>query len=91
MARVQLVISDSERDQFLRQAKREGMSFSAWLREAARARLNNKRQLAKFTSAGQIQDFFAECDTIPGPARELNWDEQLTLIDQSRRSESSSN
>ena len=36
MARVQLVIPDDERELFVDQARREGMSLSAWLRAAAR-------------------------------------------------------
>ena len=36
MARVQLIIPDEDRDRFIRQARREGLTFSAWLRAAAR-------------------------------------------------------
>ena len=38
MARVQLIIPDEDRDRFFSQAKREGMTLSAWLRAAARAK-----------------------------------------------------
>ena len=34
MARVQLVMPDEDRDRFVHQAKREGMSLSAWLRSS---------------------------------------------------------
>ena len=53
---------------------------------AARERV---AQLAKFESATAVRAFFAECDSIPSPGRELDWDEQLALIDRSRRSDSS--
>ena len=46
MARVQLVMADDDRDRFVHQARQEGMSLSAWLREAARERLE-KRQMVK--------------------------------------------
>ena len=37
MARVQLVMPDDDRERFVDQARREGMSLSAWLRAAARS------------------------------------------------------
>lgn len=39
MARVQLIIPDDDKARFVQQARREGLSFSAWLRAAARERL----------------------------------------------------
>ena len=41
MARVQLVMPDADRDRFVDQARREGMSLSAWLQVAARERLES--------------------------------------------------
>ena len=38
MARVQLIIPDEDRDRFVHQARKEGMTFSAWLRAAAHKR-----------------------------------------------------
>ena len=43
MARVQLVMADDDRDRFVHQARQEGMSLSAWLREAAHERLEKRR------------------------------------------------
>ncbi len=43
MARVQLVIPDEDRARYADQAQREGMSLSAWLRAAARDRLEAGR------------------------------------------------
>ena len=45
MARVQLVIPDSDRDRYVYQAQREGMTFSAWLRAAAEERLAKQQQV----------------------------------------------
>ena len=50
MARVQLVIPDADKDRFVHQARREGMSLSAWLRAAARDRLEQGEELKKFQS-----------------------------------------
>ena len=43
MARVQLVMADEDRERFVEQARREGMSLSAWLRAAARERLATRQ------------------------------------------------
>ena len=43
MARVQLVMTDEDRERFVEQARREGMSLSAWLRAAARERLATRQ------------------------------------------------
>ena len=89
MARVQLVIPDDDRDQFVRQARREGMTLSEWLRTAARERLNRQQRPAPFASPAEIDAFFLECDDLPGPCLEPNWDQHLTAIDASRRRGSS--
>ena len=39
MARVELVIPDEDRERFDNQARREGLSLSAWLLVAARERI----------------------------------------------------
>ena len=46
MARVQLVMSDEDRERYLHQACREGMTFSAWLRAAAEERLGKAKATA---------------------------------------------
>ena len=85
MARVQLVIPDDDQARFLQQARLEGMSFSAWLRVAARDRLQRMRSQRRFGSPGQLQSFFAECDATEGPAREPDWEQHKEAIDRSRR------
>ena len=44
MARVQLVISDEDRDRFVRQAQSEGMTLSEWLRAAAHRLLEEQQR-----------------------------------------------
>ena len=85
MARVQLVIPDEDRDRFVHQARREGLTLSAWLRSAARARLEEGQGPARFESAEELAAFFRECDALPGPDREPDWEDHLRVIEESWR------
>ena len=85
MARVQLVIPDEDRDRFFHQARREGMTLSAWLRTAARERLEEQQRSKPFESPADLEMFFQECDALEGPEREPEWKEHLNVIDESRR------
>ena len=58
MARVQLIIPDEDRDRFVRQARREGMTFSAWLRAAARKRLEERQRAERFESPEDLKRFW---------------------------------
>ncbi|MCY4501807.1 MAG: hypothetical protein OXE57_09635 [Alphaproteobacteria bacterium] len=84
MARVQLLIPDDERERFADQARREGMTFSAWLRAAARARLEDSRRSRRFASQDEVEAFFRACDSGDGPETEPDWDEHLDVIAASR-------
>ncbi len=86
MARVQLVIPDEDRERFVHQARKEGMSFSAWLRAAAHERLERKQQTKRFESEAEIEAFWRECDKQAGPGREPDWEEHLKVINASRSS-----
>ncbi len=86
MARIQLIVSDSDRDMFVSQAKREGMSLSAWLRAAARDRLGKTPPQKTFESSQDLEEFFRWCDTLPGPEVEPDWEEQKKIINEPRRS-----
>ena len=85
MARVQLVIPDEDRDRFVHQARREGLSFSAWLRAAAHDRLERKQPSTPFSSPEEMEAFFQACDALDGPPSEPDWDEHLRVLDGSRR------
>ena len=39
-----------------------------------------------FESAEELAAFFRECDAIPGPDREPDWEEHLEVINRSRES-----
>ena len=84
MARVQLVMPDEDRDRFVHQARREGMSLSAWLRAAARERLEARQRVKPFESPDDVKEFFRSCAALEGPDTEPDWDEHLRVMNESR-------
>ena len=84
MARVQLIIPDEDRDRFVHQARREGLSFSAWLRAAAHERLEAAQQAKRFRTIEDLEAFFKACDDLPGPEVEPDWEEHLAVINASK-------
>ncbi len=84
MARVQLIIPDGDRDRFTLQARKEGMTLSAWLRAAAHERLEERQRREQFESPEDLEAFFRQCDALQGPDSEPNWDEHLQVINASR-------
>ena len=85
MARVQLIIPDEDRDRFVHQARKEGMTLSAWLRSAARERLEERQRSEPFESPADLEAFFRACDELEGPEPEPEWQEHLEVIAKSRR------
>jgi len=83
MARVQLIIPDEDRDRFVQQARKEGMTFSAWLRAAARARLEERQRVERFESPEDLKRFFEECDARRGPGVEPDWEQHLRTLHES--------
>ena len=86
MARVQLTIANEDRDRYLNQARREGLTLSAWLRAAAEDRIGRRQRRKAFASVDELNEFFAECDARAGPGSEPDWEEHLAIINESRRS-----
>ena len=84
MARVQFVIPDEDRDRYLYQARKEGMTLSAWLRAAARERLQQREESKSFQSPEDLEEFFRACDRLEGPEAEPDWGRHLDLVNQSR-------
>lgn len=82
-SRVQVILDDEDRAAFARRAAAEGMSLSAWLREAGR-RLLNSQETPSLRSPDAIRRFF---DTLPegGEGREPDWDQHVQTIEASRR------
>ena len=86
MARVQLIIPDTDRALFVDQARREGKSLSAWLRASAHARLEDRQRVRRFESPEDVQEFFRECEAMEGPEAEPDWSTHLQVIKESRAS-----
>lgn len=84
MARVQLLIPDEDRVRFAHQARQEGMSLSAWLRAAARERLERNQKHEKFNSEEEMRAFFEECHARAGPGPEPDWEEYLAILNESK-------
>jgi len=85
MGRFQLVMPDDDHARFANQASREGMSLSAWLRAAARERLERQSSPERFGSLADVDAFFAQCDALAGPEVEPDWKQHRALIAESRR------
>lgn len=79
------MVPDVDHARFVRQAKREGMSLSAWLRSAAQDRLERAAASARIRTPEDLAAFFARCDALEGPAVEPDWEEHLAVMEQSRR------
>ena len=84
MDRVQLVIPDADRDRFVHQARREGMTLSAWLRAAARKRLEEQQRHELFEHPEDLEAFFDRCDALEDRTPEPDWKEHLGVIGESR-------
>lgn len=81
-SRVQVIIDDEEREAFRRRAASEGLSLSAWLRDAGRRRLAEHRP-SPLDSPQTLRAFFADLpDTDTG--QEPDWEQHLAVIAASR-------
>ena len=85
MARVQLLMSDEDRTRFVYQAHQEGMSLSAWLRAAARERLERQSRIRPFESVAEVETFFAQCDKLEPAGTEPDWDQHLAVMNEARK------
>lgn len=86
MARVHLIIPDTDRDRFVHQARLEGMTLSGWLRTAAEERLKQRERLEPFTSSEGVRDFFRAYDEGEADVREPDWEEHLQTLHESKMS-----
>ena len=83
MARVQLTIPDEDKMRYVQQARREGLTFSAWLRAAAQGRLREMEESERFKSVEDLNRFFAEIDARQEPGVEPDWEEHKRVIEES--------
>ena len=82
--RIHIVIDEAEKQRFRRQAEREGKSLGAWLREAARDRLEAAQARTTFETVEELRAFFSDSDAEEA-RREPDWDEHRVVIEASAR------
>ena len=82
--RVHIVMAAEERAAYRAAAERAGVSLSEWVREAARARLEQTESLALRT-VEDLDEFFREADAREGEGPEPEWAEHLAVMADSRR------
>lgn len=83
--RIQVVLEETERAEFRRQARLEGQSLSAWLRQAGRARIAEQASTARFSSPESLAAFFQRCDRRADSGTEPDWAEHRRVAEDSRR------
>jgi len=77
-----MVLAEEEKAVLERAARNEGMSLSAWLRMAAREKLE-AAALPSLDSEGELSAFFAECD-LREVGREPDWPAHKEIIETSK-------
>ena len=82
--RVQVLLEEEEKELFVQEAQRAGMSLSAWIRDAGKERLKNRRARLKLETPNDLRAFFASCDARQ-EGREPDWEEHLRVIERSKR------
>jgi len=80
--RVQVLLTESEREAFRREAELRGQSLSGWLRESGIERLEEEREKS-ISSAAELKRFFAECRRREKD-REPDWKDHLRVMESSR-------
>jgi hypothetical protein len=83
LVRVQVLMTEAERETLRREAERQGQSLSGWLRERGVETLEAGREDKKISSAADLKRFFAECRRRE-KEREPDWREHQRVIDASR-------
>jgi hypothetical protein len=83
--RVQVILDEQEKELFQRQARREGLSLSAWLRRAGEQRLRSDARAPKIDSVTELRAFFSACDERE-EGREPDWEEHRAVLEASIRS-----
>lgn len=81
--RVQIILTEEERERFRHAAEREGLSLSAWLRQAGKQRLV-EHYPERISSVEDLRAFFAACDARE-VGREPDWEEHLAVMEGSQR------
>jgi len=80
--RIQVVLDENERELFRQQAKRDGMSLSAWMKKAAQEKSEDRGREEKIDSAEELDAFFSACD-VQEKGREPDWNDHRKVIEKS--------
>lgn len=80
--RIHLVVEEADKERYRREAEREGVSLSEWLRDAARRKLAEADARAELDTLEKLRDFFAACDRRER-GREPDWQEHRRVIEES--------
>lgn len=83
--RIHIVVDEAEKERFRHRAERRGLSLSAWLREAARERLEREEAPAALDTVEELDTFFRACDERE-TGTEPDWEEHLRTLERSVRS-----
>jgi hypothetical protein len=79
--RVQVLLTEAERERFRKCATAAGRSLSAWLREAGIQRADRHEKRDRLDTVEKLEAFFAECRrTAENRDREPGWDEAEAMI-----------
>ena len=81
---MQVILSDEEKERFATEARRAGVSLSAWLRQAGINRLEADAKRRRM-SGRELERFFGRCRKRE-QGSEPDWEQHLSVIERSRRS-----
>ena len=78
--RVQVIMDEKEAAMFRNQAKKEAVSLSRWMRDAAKKKLEDERLGRSLKDPHQLARFFQDCDTLEQDGVEPDWNEYKKLL-----------
>lgn len=80
-----MILDEAEKARFQVRAAADGMSLGAWLRAAAREKLDRDQARASMTNLEQLNAFFESCDSRQ-LRPEAEWEDHRKLLEGSRDS-----
>ena len=82
--RIQVILEPDEKDRLRDRARREGLSLSAWVREAALAYTESSERSRGLREPEALQTFFEVCNGTERDGDEPEWTEHLRSIERSQ-------
>ncbi|HSE40633.1 MAG TPA: hypothetical protein VLH08_07675 [Acidobacteriota bacterium] len=83
--RIQVIVEENEALEFKTQARKEGKSTSAWLRDAGKKEIESKRPQKSLKSTTALKTYFDKINAAKD-GKEPEWDEHKKLISEGYRS-----